>query len=119
MTAYRPYPNLVKRARARVRGSSAEDSGSGLGLERGYILYALGKNVVFLVLDTCCYCGIQYRYEKKQHNTKHNDAIETAPSTCHGHHSFHARCCLSACSVNSARSLSASALIVTASAAQG
>ena len=56
--------------RARVRGSNAEDWGSRLGLERGYILYVLGNKdqIPGIVLDTCCcYCCIRYRYESKQH----------------------------------------------------
>ena len=48
MTAYRPSPNRVKKAQARVRPLSAEDSVSRFGLQR--VCTHPGENVWYLIL---------------------------------------------------------------------
>ena len=108
--AYRPSPNRVKRAPARVRHSSSEDSGSGLGLER-----VCTDPRKIMVLETCCYCCIQCG-TRRQHS-KLCISTQCRPRHLYGRRSFHAERCRAARGANSACSLSSSAFRLTASAA--
>ena len=76
------YPNRLNGARVRVRCSSADKSGSGLGFE-GVCTYP-GKTMI--INTCCCYCCIQYRYERtqrryvKRYNVLESTIYMTRPS---------------------------------------
>ena len=111
-----------------ISDSSEAGSGSGPRLERGRLgLETRARARVHIVRtreqrSDSWYCSryllllLLYTIPVRKQAT-HTKSNGKALPTCYGHRSFHARCCLSACSANSACSLSDSGFIVTASAA--
>ena len=104
-----------------MSGSIEDDSRSGQRLDRGRLglrtwagarMHVPGRRSRYWVLAV----STAYTTGTKRSNIRSYSAtIKTGPSTCHGHCSFHARCCRSARSANYSCGLPSFPFILTAS----